>query len=139
MYEDLSKFPSGMKGLGDFIKAQETFPGSGEFMHYGLYSCRGTCQCGTGTYSAPGSHGYEAADVAWMVAQGADYRACPRFFFYKCSGRPARSRGASLTPLPRPSPPPPLPARAPQSKSTRAAVTRTTPWPSPTTPSSATR
>ncbi len=73
MYEDLSKFPSGMKALGDWIKAQETYPGSGEYMHYGLYSCRGTCQCGTGTYSAPGSNGHEIADVDWMVAQGADY------------------------------------------------------------------
>jgi alpha-galactosidase len=67
MYEDLSKFPSGMKGLGDWVKAQG--------FHYGLYSCRGTCQCGTNTYHAPGSHGYEAADVDWMVAAGADYRA----------------------------------------------------------------
>ena len=73
MYEDLDKFPSGMKGMGDWIKAQETYPGSGDFMHYGLYSCRGTCQCGTGTYQAPGSHGYEAADVDYMVAAGADY------------------------------------------------------------------
>jgi hypothetical protein len=40
---------------------------------YGLYSCRGTCQCGTSTYSAPGSNGHEMADVDWMVAQGADY------------------------------------------------------------------
>ena len=61
-----------LKALGDFIHAQETSPGSGQYMKYGLYSCRGTCQCGTGTYSAPGSHGYEAADVDWMVAAGAD-------------------------------------------------------------------
>ena len=40
MYEDLDKFPSGMKGLGDWIKAQ-AIPGGG-FMQYGLYSCRGT-------------------------------------------------------------------------------------------------
>jgi alpha-galactosidase len=73
MYEDLDKFPSGMKALGDWIKAQETYPGSGEYMHYGLYSCRGTCQCGTNTYSAPGSNGHEAADVDFMVAAGADY------------------------------------------------------------------
>lgn len=65
MYEDLSKFPSGMKGLGDWVH--------GEGFLYGLYSCRGTCQCGTGSYHAPGSHGYEAADVDWMVAAGADY------------------------------------------------------------------
>jgi hypothetical protein len=73
IYEDLDKFPSGMKGLGDWVHAQETYPGSGEYMKYGLYSCRGTCQCGTGTYSGPGSHGYEAADTDWMVAAGADY------------------------------------------------------------------
>jgi alpha-galactosidase len=38
----------------------------------GLYTCRGTCQCGTGSYSAPGSHGYEAADVNWMADAGMD-------------------------------------------------------------------
>ena len=73
MYEDLDKFPSGMKGLGDWIKSQETFPGSGEMMRYGLYSCRGTCQCGTGSYNAPGSNGHEADDTEWMVAAGAQY------------------------------------------------------------------
>ena len=73
MYEDLDKFPSGMKGLGDWIKAQETYPGSAQYMQYGLYSCRGTCQCSTGTYHAPGSNGYEKADVDYMVAQGANY------------------------------------------------------------------
>ena len=62
-----------MKGLGAWVKAQETAPGSGVRMRYGLYSCRGTCQCGTGTYAAPGSHGYEAADVDYMVAAGAEY------------------------------------------------------------------
>ena len=73
MYEDLDKFPSGMKGLGDWIKAQPTYAGSPDMMRYGLYSCRGTCQCGTGTYSAPGSNGYEAADTEFMVAAGAQY------------------------------------------------------------------
>ena len=73
MYEDLSKFPSGMKGLGAWVHAQEVSPGSGQYMNYGLYSCRGTCQCSTGTYSGPGSHGYEAADVNWMVDAGASY------------------------------------------------------------------
>ena len=42
-------------------------------MRYGLYSCRGTCQCGTGTYGAPGSHGHEADDTEFMVAAGAQY------------------------------------------------------------------
>ena len=62
-----------MKALGDWIKAQPTYAGSSETMRYGLYSCRGTCQCGTGTYSAPGSNGFEAADTEWMVAAGAQY------------------------------------------------------------------
>ena len=65
MVEDFSKFPSGMTGLGTWIK--------GQGFHYGLYSCRGTCQCGTGTYHATGSHGFEAEDVAWMIQAGADY------------------------------------------------------------------
>ena len=73
MYEDTDKFPSGMKALGDFIKSQPTYAGSPDMMRYGLYSCRGTCQCGTGTYSAPGGNGYEAADTEWMVAAGAQY------------------------------------------------------------------
>jgi hypothetical protein len=33
-----------MKGLGDWITSQETFPGSGVNLTYGLYTCRGTCQ-----------------------------------------------------------------------------------------------
>ena len=65
LYEDVEKFPSGMKGLGDWIKSQG--------FHYGLYTCRGTCQCSTGTYSATGSYGYEKEDVDWMVQAGADY------------------------------------------------------------------
>ena len=71
--EDLDKFPSGMAALGSWVNGQETFPGSNATMRYGLYSSRGTCQCGTGTYSAPGSHGYEAEDAAWMVSANAKY------------------------------------------------------------------
>ena len=49
-------------------------PGSGRKMRYGLYSCRGTCQCGTKTYHAVGSNGHEKDDVDWMVSHaGADY------------------------------------------------------------------
>lgn len=89
IYEDLELFPSGyvrvcpcqialfskgygcvdatvaevcggrMAGLGSWIKSQETAPGSGRRMRYGLYSCRGSCQCGTSTYAGPGSLGYE--------------------------------------------------------------------------------
>ena len=62
-----------MKGLGDWVKAQETAPGSGVRMRYGLYSCRGTCQCGTSEYSGPGGQGHEAEDTAWMVAAGAQW------------------------------------------------------------------
>jgi len=65
IYEDRTKFPAGMKALGDFIH--------GLGLLYGLYTCRGSCQCGTSTYSGPGSQGHEAADVAWIVAQGADW------------------------------------------------------------------
>lgn len=78
-----------MAGLGAWVHAQETSPGSGQFLRYGLYTCRGTCQCSTDKYSAPGrwvgssaagelcharathdivSAGYEAADVDWMAA-----------------------------------------------------------------------
>jgi hypothetical protein len=56
-----------MKGLGDWIHSQETYPGSGQYMKYGLYSCRGTCQCGSSYYSGPGGLGYEVVDTDWMV------------------------------------------------------------------------
>ena len=39
---------------------------------YGLYSSRGVEQCGTDSYRAIGSLGYEAADVKWMLDAGAD-------------------------------------------------------------------
>jgi hypothetical protein len=64
MVEDFEKFPSGMKAMGDFIKSQEIVPGNGHKMHYGRYSGRGTCQCGTGTYHATGSNGHEKDDVS---------------------------------------------------------------------------
>jgi alpha-galactosidase len=32
IYEDTDKFPAGMKALGDFVHAQETYPGSGQYM-----------------------------------------------------------------------------------------------------------
>jgi alpha-galactosidase len=65
IFEDFEKFPSGMRGLGDWLKA--------EGFSYGLYSCRGTCQCGTGKYSGPGSHGFEREDVDWMVEAGSTW------------------------------------------------------------------
>lgn len=72
MYEDRVKFPSGMKALGDWVRDQEV-PGKGKIMKYGLYTCRGTCQCGTQLYSGPGGHGYEKEDTAWLANAGADY------------------------------------------------------------------
>ena len=69
--EDLVKFPQGMKALGDWVAAQPTYAGSEEKMVYGLYSCRGTCQCGTRAYHGPGSNGHEAADTQWMIDAGA--------------------------------------------------------------------
>ena len=71
IYEDLDKFPSGMKSLGDWVTAQPTSAGSNEKLVYGLYSCRGTCQCGTRAYHGPGSNGHEAADTQWMIDAGA--------------------------------------------------------------------
>lgn len=60
-----------MKALGDWVRTQSVAPGSDEKLRYGLYSCRGTCQCGTGHYHAEGSHGHEAADTQWMIDAGA--------------------------------------------------------------------
>jgi len=45
----------------------------GSCLKYGLYTCRGTCQCSTPWYQGPGSNGYEKADSEWMVDAGADY------------------------------------------------------------------
>jgi len=42
-------------------------------MRYGLYTCRGTCQCGTKLYQGPGGHDHEALDTAWLANAGADY------------------------------------------------------------------
>ena len=57
IFEDRVKFPSGMKALGDWIHDQ-VVPGKGKIMKYGLYTCRGTCQCSTQLYHGPGSHGH---------------------------------------------------------------------------------
>jgi alpha-galactosidase len=135
MYEDLSKFPSGMKALGTWIRSQPTFAGSNDTMRYGLYSCRGTCQCSTGTYSAPGSNGHEADDTEWMVAAGAQVCVCSStcppivthsqlgavFWLRARHSSPCVHASALLARLP--------PARARSrstSRSTRAAATRTT-------------
>ena len=71
IYEDLQKFPRGMRGLGEWVTSQSVAAGSAEKLVYGLYSCRGTCQCGTGLYHAVGSNGHEAADTQWMIDAGA--------------------------------------------------------------------
>ena len=72
MIEDRKKFPSGMKALGDWIHNQ-VVPGKGKIMKYGLYTSRGTKQCGTAKYEAVGSHGFEAQDASWFASVGADY------------------------------------------------------------------
>lgn len=67
------KFPSGMKALGDWIHSQE-IPGSGgKHLLYGLYTSRGTVQCGTSAYHAVGSQGFEKQDSQWFADAGADY------------------------------------------------------------------
>jgi alpha-galactosidase len=65
LFEDRVKFPSGMRALGDYIKSLG--------LQYGLYTCRGTCQCSTAKYKAPGSHGFEREDVDWIAAAGATW------------------------------------------------------------------
>ena len=62
MISDPVKFPSGMAALGAWIHDQEV-PGRGKVMRYGLYTCRGTCQCSTALYHGPGSHGHVAQDA----------------------------------------------------------------------------
>jgi alpha-galactosidase len=54
-----------MKALGDWVHSQG--------MKYGLYTCRGTCQCSTGYYQGPGGQGYEAQDSKWLADAGADW------------------------------------------------------------------
>jgi alpha-galactosidase len=93
--EDRSLFPSGMKGLGEWIHALRV-PDRGTIMKYGLYTTRGVSQCSRPEYrqrclhtppnppactgphpnatcGCSGSKGYEATDGQWMVAAGADY------------------------------------------------------------------
>ena len=65
LISDPSKFPSGMQSLGEFIHSKQ--------LRYGLYSSRGTYQCGHKDYDAPGSYGHYQADAEFMAAMGADY------------------------------------------------------------------
>jgi len=67
-----TSFPSGMKGLGDWIHAQRV-PQTGKYLKYGLYTSRGTCQCSTSQYHGPGSYGYEKEDAQYFANAGADY------------------------------------------------------------------
>ena len=74
IFEDLDKFPGTMAALGEWITSHNVPTANGTTqLKYGLYSSRGTCQCGTGKYHAVGSHGFEKEDVAWMVARGATW------------------------------------------------------------------
>jgi len=97
IYEDLEKFPQGMKALGDWVTAQPVAAGSAEKMVYGLYSCRGTVQCGTRQYHAVGSNGHEAADTQWMIDAGARWLKID-----SCGGSQNHSIACEFT-----SPPPP--------------------------------
>ena len=72
LIEDRTKFPSGMKALGEWVHDQ-VVPGHGKIMKYGLYTCRGTCQCSTQQYQGPGGQGHEAQDAKWLSVAGADY------------------------------------------------------------------
>ena len=68
LISDPVKFPSGMKNLGDWIHSYN--------LKFGLYSSRGTLQCGNNdarNYVAPGSYGYFKQDSQYMANVGADY------------------------------------------------------------------
>eukprot|EP00042_Codosiga_hollandica_P033938 m.233308 g.233308 ORF g.233308 m.233308 type:complete len:553 (+) comp54289_c0_seq2:1-1659(+) len=69
---DPSKFPHGMTWLGSWLHSQ-IIPGTNLSMLYGLYTCRGSCQCSTSEYQGPGSLGYEKVDAEYFAAAGADY------------------------------------------------------------------
>ena len=81
LYEDRERFPSGMRALGDWVHAQ-VVPQTGARLRYGLYHCRGPCQCATTMYAPKafvkgiGAQGFEEADARWLVAQAA--LACTR-------------------------------------------------------------
>lgn len=63
--------PRAPAAFGDFVRSTQRAPGVN--FDYGLYTSRGTCQCSEADYHGPGSQGYEAVDVKWMVAAGATY------------------------------------------------------------------
>lgn len=82
MVEDFDKFPGGMKALGQWIKNQ-TAKKTGAHMRYGLYTSRGTCQCGTGLL-VPGA-------FVW-------FGPCQRI--YAVAGMTGTESGVILCPLP---------------------------------------
>ncbi|MFI6124620.1 glycoside hydrolase family 27 protein [Streptomyces sp. NPDC051064] len=63
-----TKFPSGMKALGDYIHSKG--------LKFGIYQAPGerTCAQGVGTYpGSTGSKGHEAQDAAMFASWGVDY------------------------------------------------------------------
>ena len=65
---NLSRFPSGMKALGDYLH--------GKGLKFGIYQVPGTKTCaqGTGAYpGATGSQGHEQQDARQFAAWGVDY------------------------------------------------------------------
>nr|WP_239093721.1 cellulose binding domain-containing protein [Actinoplanes abujensis] len=65
---DPSRFPSGMKSLGDYLH--------GKGLKFGLYEVPGTKTCAQGTGGYPGStgsQGHEAQDARQFAAWGVDY------------------------------------------------------------------
>lgn len=60
---DPTRFPSGMKALGDYIHSKG--------LKFGIYGCRGTMTCLNIPQS--GSYGYETKDAATFASWGVDY------------------------------------------------------------------
>eukprot|EP01084_Bolivina_argentea_P206818 352997_1 len=67
LLSDSTKYPSGMVALGQYIHSKG--------LKYGLYSSRGTKQCGSPDvpYSAPGSYGHYKQDAEYFANAGADF------------------------------------------------------------------
>ena len=61
IHEDLQKFPSGLKALGDYIHSKG--------LKFGIYSDGGTMTCGC----RPGSYGHEYQDAYTYASWGVDY------------------------------------------------------------------
>ena len=74
-----SKFPSGMKALGDKLHALG--------LKFGLYSCAGERTC----EGWPGSYGHERMDAADYASWGVDYLKYDYCGFVRCSLAVAQS------------------------------------------------